>query len=414
MENFYDYKRFAVLYVDDEEMSLKYFSRAYSESFRILTAPTAKEGYALLEKHGDEIGVIMSDQRMPGMKGVQFLEKACQFRPRIIRILATAFSDLDAAIDAVNTGAIYKYITKPWDVSELEITLKRGLEFFLVQRERDTLMREKLSALHGLVVTDRVLSLGVLAAGLSHLVQNGMAAVNAFLDLAPDRLTRDNIDLVQLRNPQLWREFHRQVKYRVKLSMDLLDDPERAEPYPPFRFESELVVATVIHEAIDSCREDLRARSITAQVEPGGETVALAADGVKFHRLFKHLLRVELMHLADNSQIHFAVSSDGAEIMVQLTDNSAGLPQDAILSLFDPLHPIQGKQQELAIYLLACYFIVYHHGGRIAVLSSEQSPRWQITFPLNPVTSSADSDSENFVVSAMGNERLWEKLLPQG
>lgn len=414
MENFYDYKRFAVLYVDDEEMSLKYFSRAFSESFRILTASTAEEGYAILEQHGDEIGVIVSDQRMPGMKGVQFLDKARQLQPRVIRILATAFSDLDAAIDSVNTGAIYKYITKPWDVPVLEMTLKRGLEFFLVQRERDTLMREKLSALHGLVVTDRVLSLGVLASGLSHLVRNGMAAVNAFLELAPDRLTRDNIDLVQLRNPQLWREFHRQVQYRVKLSMDLLDDPSRSEPRPTFRFDSELLVTNVIHDAIESCQEDLRARGITAQIDPGGESVTLAADGVKFHRLFKHLLRVELMHLPDGSQIRFAVSSVGTEIIVQLADNGPGLPQDVILSLFDPLHPNQGKQQELSIYLLACYFIVYHHGGRIASSTGEKSACLQISFPLIPVISSPDSDSENFVVSAMSNERLWEKLLSQG
>ncbi|MSU34498.1 MAG: hybrid sensor histidine kinase/response regulator [Pedosphaera sp.] len=414
MENFYDYKRFAVLYVDDEEMSLKYFSRAFSESFRILTASTAEEGYAILEKHGDEIGVIMSDQRMPGMKGVQFLEKTRQLQPRIIRILATAFSDLDAAIDSVNTGAIYKYITKPWDVPALEMTLKRGLEFFLVQRERDTLMREKLSALHGLVVTDRVLSLGVLASGLSHLVRNGMAAVNAFLELAPDRLTRDNIDLVQLRNPQLWREFHRQVQNRVKLSIDLLDDPSRSEPRPTFRFDSKLSVTNVIQEAIESCKEDLRARAITAQIDPGGEAVTLTADGVKFHRLFKHLLRVELMHLPDGSQIRFAVNSVGTEIKVQLTDNGSGLPQDAILSLFDPLHPNQGKKQELGIYLLACYFIVYHHGGRLAVPTGEKSGCFQISFPLTPIISSADSDSETFIVSAMSNERLWEKLLPQG
>ena len=137
----YDYQRFAILYVDDEEKSLKYFSRAFSETFRIFTAPNAAEGYRILEDHQDEIGVIMSDQRMAGEKGVQFLERARRLRPQIIRILVTAYSDLEAAIDAVNTGAIYKYITKPWDVPELEMTLKRSLEFFIVQTERDLLLR---------------------------------------------------------------------------------------------------------------------------------------------------------------------------------------------------------------------------------------------------------------------------------
>src|SRR5215831_9534890 len=76
----------------------------------------------------DEIGVLMTDQRMPGEKGTWLLEKARQLRPRVIRILATAYADMDAAIAAVNTGAIYKYVTKPWDPPQLENTLKRGLE----------------------------------------------------------------------------------------------------------------------------------------------------------------------------------------------------------------------------------------------------------------------------------------------
>lgn len=108
IENVYDYKKFAILYVDDEEKSLKYFARAFEEHFRILTASNAQEGYALLQQHKDEIGILMTDQRMPGEKGTWLLEKARQLRPTVVRILATAYSDMDAAIAAVNMGSIYK------------------------------------------------------------------------------------------------------------------------------------------------------------------------------------------------------------------------------------------------------------------------------------------------------------------
>src|SRR3954462_15293469 len=145
MDHFYDYKKSAILYVDDEEKSLKYFVRAFEDQFRVYTAANAQDGLKLLEQHKDDIGLLMTDQRMPGEKGVWLLERARQLRPRIIRILATAFSDMEAAIAAVNSGAIYKYISKPWDPPQLETTLKRGLEFFLVQRERDQLLREKMS-----------------------------------------------------------------------------------------------------------------------------------------------------------------------------------------------------------------------------------------------------------------------------
>src|SRR5271167_885403 len=147
MQPLYDYKKFAVLYVDDEEKSLKNFERAFGGEFRIFTATNAQDGLKLLEQHRDDIGLLMTDQRMPGEKGVWLLEKARQLRPRIIRVLATAYADMEAAIAAVNTGAIYKYVTKPWDPPALENTLKRGLEFFMVQRERDQLLVEKMSVL---------------------------------------------------------------------------------------------------------------------------------------------------------------------------------------------------------------------------------------------------------------------------
>ena len=76
MQSFYDYKKFAILYVDDEEKSLKYFTRAFEDQFRIFTANNAQDGLKLLEAHKDEIGVLMTDQRMPGEKGVWLLEKA--------------------------------------------------------------------------------------------------------------------------------------------------------------------------------------------------------------------------------------------------------------------------------------------------------------------------------------------------
>ena len=65
MQNLYDYKKYAILYVDDEELSLKYFTRAFQNKFRVYTAANAQDGFVLLEQHKDEIGIVISDQRMP-------------------------------------------------------------------------------------------------------------------------------------------------------------------------------------------------------------------------------------------------------------------------------------------------------------------------------------------------------------
>src|SRR5947199_4185730 len=236
MQSFYDYKKFAILYVDDEEKSLKYFSRAFQDQFHIFTAASAQEGFKTLEAHQEEIGLLMTDQRMPGEKGVWLLEKARQLRPRIIRVLATAFSDMEAAVAAVNSGAIYKYVGKPWDPPQLESTLKRGLEFFIVQRERDQLLREKMSVLHNMMIADRIVSLGLLAAGLSHHIRNSLVAVKTFLDLAPPKLREENLNLSGLRNPDFWKEYYQNVQGQIGQINNMLKDLWTASEIPAFEF----------------------------------------------------------------------------------------------------------------------------------------------------------------------------------
>ena len=78
METAFDYKKFAIVYVDDEEMSLKYFSRAFGDTYRIYTATSARDGLKIIQERGHEIGILMTDQRMPGEKGVWLLEQTRQ------------------------------------------------------------------------------------------------------------------------------------------------------------------------------------------------------------------------------------------------------------------------------------------------------------------------------------------------
>src|SRR3989454_6610496 len=265
MNNLYDYKKFAVLYVDDEEKSLKYFARAFEDQFRILTAPNAQDGLRLLQERPDDIGLLMTDQRMPGEKGIWLLEKARQLRPRMIRILATAYSDMDAAIAAVNTGAIYKYVTKPWDPPQLENTLQRGLEFFMVQRERDQLLREKMSVLHNMLIADRIVSLGLLAAGLSHHIRNALVAVKTFLDLAPAKMEEEKMDLNGLRNPDFWKEYYQNVQGQIGKINNMLKDLWTASEKPAFAFGDRVQLHEVMAHTLAELKEGLAAKNI--QVE---------------------------------------------------------------------------------------------------------------------------------------------------
>ena len=327
MENLYDYKEFAVLYVDDEEKSLTNFTRAFGEQFRIMTATTAQGGLKLLEEHADEIGLLMTDQRMPGEKGVWLLERARQFRPRVIRVLVTAFADMDAAIAAVNSGAIYKYVSKPWDPPQLEQTLKRGLEFFIVQSERDQLLREKMSVLHNMLIADRIVSLGLLAAGLSHHIRNSLVAVKTFLDLAPVKMTEEKTDLQGLRNPDFWKDYHQNVQSQIEKINALLKDLWTASSNPSAPFTDQVSLHQIVGDAIRLYKESYAARRIEVESRISDTLPLLRVDKPKFSRLFELLLKEELAMLPAGSRITLTAElSDGAspEIVVQINDNGPG------------------------------------------------------------------------------------------
>jgi two-component system, probable response regulator PhcQ len=416
MQSFYDYKKFAILYVDDEEKSLKYFTRAFQDQFRVFTASNAQDGYALLEQHKDEIGILMTDQRMPGEKGVQLLERARQLRPKIIRIIATAYSDLDAAIDAVNTGAIYKYVHKPWEVATLELTLRRALEFFMVQRERDGLLKEKLSVLHNMMITDRVVSLGLLAAGLGHHIRNSLVAIRTFLDLAPEKLQEEQVDLEELRNPNFWHDFYGHVQNQLVRITELLTDLGLASNEKSTTFDDVVDLQQFINEVLPSVRTRSAEKSISIENNvPAG--FKLRVDKSKFSRFFELLLKDEAVNLPDGGKVEISAEQATDETgnpVVKLTikDNGPGLAADSVRSVFDPFFMRSDNPQEFGVNLMACFFIVYHHGGKIDVQSQPgQGATFLVTLPVNPAEKSLVQNDREFLPQMLSNEALWEKLL---
>src|SRR5438093_2136393 len=418
MDYLYDYRKYAVLYVDDEEKSLKYFARAFADQFRILTAPNAQDGLKLLEAHKDNIGLLMTDQRSPGEKGIWLLEKARQLRPRVIRILATAYSDMEAAIAAVNTGAIYKYVTKPWDPPLLENTLKRGLEFYIVQSERDQLLREKMSVLHNMMVADRIVSLGLLAAGLSHHIRNALVAVKTFLDLAPAKMEEEKLELNELRNPDFWKEYYQNVQFQIGRINGMLKDLWTASEKPAFEFADRVQLRQVVTEAVGQLQDSFAAKNIHVENAIPESLPSLTVDKPKLYRLFELLLKDEIASLPAGSRIALSAAvlnnaPPGREaVQIQLTDNGPGLPKEALRLVFDPFVVRSDSPMEYGIHLMACFFIVHHHGGRIDARSEEgQGTTFTLCLPTNPNLIPASQNDQEFLQKVLLSDSLWEKLI---
>ncbi|MBS1574614.1 MAG: response regulator, partial [Bacteroidetes bacterium] len=134
-----DNKGYNVLYVDDEVNNLNSFRAALRRNYNVFTALSGEEGIDILTKN--DIHVVVTDQRMPNMTGVQFLQHIPGEQDNI-RIILTGFSDMESIIEAINTGKVYRYITKPWDKDELKITIDNAIETVMLRRNNRKLILE--------------------------------------------------------------------------------------------------------------------------------------------------------------------------------------------------------------------------------------------------------------------------------
>lgn len=115
-----------VLYLDDEEPNLFSFKAAFRREFEVHTCDEPHKAVRLLDEH--EFHVVLSDQRMPRISGVEFFELIMPDHPDISRILVTGYADTDAVVDAINKGQVYRFVSKPWNEEELRGVIRAGYE----------------------------------------------------------------------------------------------------------------------------------------------------------------------------------------------------------------------------------------------------------------------------------------------
>jgi putative two-component system response regulator len=138
-------RRHSILIVDDEAPNLRLLKRVLGDEHEVIAVSSGAEGLEVLKT--SDVSLIISDQRMPGLTGVQLLEQSLALRPSAIKILLTGYTDVQALIDAINSGKVYKYIPKPWDADELRLTVKRALEMFELKENNEKLLHDLQQAL---------------------------------------------------------------------------------------------------------------------------------------------------------------------------------------------------------------------------------------------------------------------------
>lgn len=120
--------KYKILLVDDEPANLRALERLFRSHYDILTAASGAAALELLREQ--DVALLIADQRMPEMTGIELLKQTVTLRPRMVRMILTGYTDVDALVEAINCGQVYRYVTKPWSNEELQLTVKRALEHY--------------------------------------------------------------------------------------------------------------------------------------------------------------------------------------------------------------------------------------------------------------------------------------------
>ena len=403
--------RYAVLYVDDEVKALQYFREAFEDVFPIYTASNAADGYRILMEKGAEIGVVISDQRMPGESGVDLLEKARRLHPNVVRILVTAYTDYQTAVDAVNEGRIYRYVHKPWDPEEILAVIERAMDLYEALVERDRLLGEKFDTVRHIIMADKVAGLGILAEGLNHHLRNALTVIRAFVDLTPFKLQEE----LQGNLPQdrgFWTDLHCQAQdqiHRIQTVLGRLAEASSARDLPRDELIDplQLLDETAVLYAHSFERKGV---FLSHYVHP--TVPAMRVNGERFRQLWRLVLSDQLTHLVAGDRVHIQAEKvtdahDREAVCFTIEDTGAWATDENVANLFDPFFVRTHQPTELGVNFTAAYVIVHLHGGTIdASMREGGGLRIQITLPADCADPVPDADS--FFQKLVDHERRWK------
>jgi signal transduction histidine kinase len=379
---------YGILYIDDEIKSLKYFEAIFESLAPIYIANSPDEGYAVFQEHHERIGVVLSDKKMPGESGIELLKRIRMVDPNPLRFLVTAFSDLDVAVEALNDGLLYSYLTKPWDPDDLEHRLIKALGHFCLERERERLIREKADAFQQLLMADKAASIGILSAGLNHHLRNALTVMRTFYDLLPFQL-EDEIE-GEPKDRAFWFDFYGEVGGQIDRMTSILSNLSEGTKMSGLRVSEGIDLAATLRDAgelVLQGRPDIRFK-----VEGPDDLPFITGDFQKLSQMARFLFEEARSILKRGGEIEVFLSAidGGRDVQVVFLDNGDPVPDADLPRLFDPFYVRANQPEELGTNLMACYLTVFHHGGSIRAERSTDG-RNAVIVSL-PVAPEADGD----------------------
>lgn len=319
--------RYGLLLVDDEMFNLTTLAGLLEDQYRVFTATSGQEALKLLEDPATaaQVQVIISDQRMPGMSGVELLGRVQALAPGLKRVLLTGYTDVDAIINAINDAAVYKYIRKPVDSHELELTLARALESWQLEQDHARLLSELRQALDRLALldADKLEFLRYLAHEMNTPL-NWLGATQILDREAQSAEVQEILGYVDQGQERLRALVRAVLRYFQVAAMK--EESRRS---------AQIDLPLLLQERVKLQRE--RSPGIDIRLTQP-LTLTLESDAALLTEALDHLLENALAHAAHGPEpkVDITLRHSGQQIELEVHNSGRGLEAAALSSLFRP------------------------------------------------------------------------------
>lgn len=356
--------------VDDEPDVVKSVQDLLRLDYKVLGATRASDGLVMLNK--ELVDVIMTDQRMPEMSGVEFLRKAREQHPDTIRLLFTGYADIRAVIDAINHGNVYRYITKPWDPEELQTVIREACERHDLLAERQRLL-EELKAKNDELERANALKQAFIEVA-SHELRTPLTILSGLVSLS--------LRVQSLGEPlKDWLKRIDHAGQRLQTLVNQLVSMLEAKKFDRPLEKKTADLSALLRQSVDDVKPFIELRKQTLDLTVSDKLGLIDVDELKIRDCVNHLLLNAVKFTPDNGRIALAASrGDDGSASIAVTDTGIGIDAGAQKQLFEPFftgfdvsHHSSGHyeygRKGIGLGLSVVKAFVEMHGGTIQVCS---------------------------------------------
>lgn len=344
---------YKVLVVDDELTNLENFIFRFGLDYPIVTASNASRAWELLER--EPISVVVCDQRMPEVTGIELLTAIKERYPEVVRILLTAYADLPTVIAAVNQGNVYRFVRKDSPLEEIEEVLRQAVEYHAMKRELEAANR-------ALIQAEKLVTIAEMAAGIGHEIKNSLSGMIMGIDRVDEELKDRGF-----RDPAIVRLLERTKSYanRTRQIVERLNDFSRPGA------EEEVDLSKVVEDSIELAKDGLGRRlngmKVIVDLEPG--IPKIKGNYVNFEQIFINLIRNACQAMEETGgTILIRGTSDREAIRIAVQDTGPGIPPENLQKVFGAFYTTKKEGMGMGLYIIEN--IVKTFGGSLELQSA--------------------------------------------